>query len=57
MSLADETIDLSIELAQALQDIADERDALTGDPSETEWMRHLLERWEAHYRRIDGSEA
>ena len=55
--LLDQTIELAAEMAQIIQDIADERDALTGDPAETAGLRDMVLRWEAHYTIVDGSES
>ena len=55
--LLDKTIELAAEMAQILQDIADERDALTGDPSETAGLKDMVMRWEQHYAVVDGTES
>ena len=54
--LLDKTVELAVEMAAIIESIADERDALTGAPSETAGLRDMVSRWEAHYAAIPWTE-
>ena len=55
--LLDQTVELAEEMAQIIRDIADERDALVGDPAETAGLRDMVMRWEQHYAVIGEDES